>query len=313
MDIFGKFLIVVAVLLLPLTAILFPIWKIRESGKQSPLVHERLNFPGESLRNHLSDLFEDIMIHFVIALVFIAFMISGLSGGISELPFGWFMLVICCAVIAYSSWKLKVKFSTALNFKLGLDGEEYTGQQLNLLMKDGADVFHDIPYKYGNIDHVVVGHDKVFVIETKAVRKPAKNSIASGAKNHEATFDGENIHFPTFKAARHVEQAQLHAKWLHEHLNDKLGLKVQVVPVVALPGWLVPYPKAGHSVLVGNPRSGLLRSRLGDSASTFDGRKSVVDLIGDLALFGVAKSKITDPDSWKYFDRWNRRLAKRAG
>lgn len=313
MDIFDKFLIVVAVISLPIAAILVPIRKIRASGKRSPLVDERLNFPGESLRNQLSDLLDDIVVCLVIALILIVVLISGLLGGVSELPSGLPIVVICCGLIAYASWKLKVQFSSALNYKLGLDGEEYTGQQLTLLLKDGADVFHDVPYKYGNIDHVVVGYDKVFAIETKAVRKPAKTAVASNAKNYEVMFDGEKLHFPTFKTAKPVEQAQLHAKWLHEHLNSKLKLEVQVIPVVALPGWFVKSSKAAQSsTLVCNPKGGFLRSHLGNSASAFDGRATVVDLISELVQVGAPKSKITDPDAQKYFDRWNRRVPKQT-
>ena len=39
-------------------------------------------------------------------------------------------------------------------------------------MLKGAYVFHDIPYKYVNINHIVIGFNKSFAIKTKTMRKP---------------------------------------------------------------------------------------------------------------------------------------------
>lgn len=54
-------------------------------------------------------------------------------------------------------------------------------------------VFHDIPGSgKWNIDHVAVGPAGVFAIETKyRTKKPGRN----GARDHEATFDGNRIEF----------------------------------------------------------------------------------------------------------------------
>ena len=52
-------------------------------------------------------------------------------------------------------------------------------------MKDSFDVFHDYPIdpngKSGNIDHIVVGPNRVFSIETTTVRKPTDDEKSKTA------------------------------------------------------------------------------------------------------------------------------------
>jgi Nuclease-related domain len=56
-------------------------------------------------------------------------------------------------------------------------GEELIGAMLEGL-DDRFLVFHDLPSPYGNIDHLVISKEDVFLIETKAHRR--KISIANG-------------------------------------------------------------------------------------------------------------------------------------
>lgn len=54
----------------------------------------------------------------------------------------------------------------------GAVGEEQTGDVLDKL-DDSWWVEHDIPYGYGNYDHVVVGPAGVFLLDTKRLSRPA--------------------------------------------------------------------------------------------------------------------------------------------
>jgi len=67
---------------------------------------------------------------------------------------------------------------------LGREGEEYTGQELNFLMSKGAIVYHDIPYIYGNIDHVVIALDKIFAI-VRSVSPASRLSDADVSKKYD--------------------------------------------------------------------------------------------------------------------------------
>ena len=84
------------------------------------------------------------------------------------------LLTIAVAFSVYKTLSAMHRYHTTTK---GLRGEEYTGQELNFLMRDGAYVFHDIPYKYGNIDHVVVCQSRILAVETKAYSKPQNLSL----------------------------------------------------------------------------------------------------------------------------------------
>ena len=75
------------------------------------------------------------------------------------------------------------------NHYLGLKGERWVGDILNWMLKDGFEVFHDFPIepdgRTGNIDHILVGPNGVFAIETKTYRKPTE---AADGKNYEVKF-----------------------------------------------------------------------------------------------------------------------------
>ena len=145
-----------------------------------------------------------------------------------------FVLGVC---IAYF---ISTRLLTLSHNLLGLKGERLVGEMLNELMKDGFDVFHDFPLepdgKSPNIDHIVVGPNGVFAIETKTWRKPKETS---GGKNWEVTFDGKQLKFPHFTTNKGIGQATQNARLLSKHLSASTDEKVRAVPILALPGWFV--------------------------------------------------------------------------
>lgn len=187
---------------------------------------------------------------------------------------------------------------------LGRECEEYVGQELNLLMRDGAFVFHDLPYRYGNIDHVVVGHDRVLVIETKGRRKP-RGTRGARSRDAHVRFDGHTLIFPDHTTTEPLDQALRHAEHMREAIRRQCGFGVGVVPVVALPGWFVesvPYEEGG--VLVVNPkRARALRGWLGKRGDRSRANRVACHL-DSIARTIAPGSRRTDPDAAEHFDRW---------
>lgn len=70
-------------------------------------------------------------------------------------------------ILAFAMKRLLALLKERKNFVLGLEGELATGEELNKLMLDGCRVFHDVPIKYGNVDHVVIGESGVYCVNTK--------------------------------------------------------------------------------------------------------------------------------------------------
>lgn len=173
-----------------------------------------------------------------------------------------FVLGVC---IAFFMSKKLLNLSHNL---LGLKGERLVGEMLNKLMKDGFDVFHDFPLepdgKSPNIDHIVVGPNGVFAIETKTWRKPKETS---DGKNWEVTFDGKQLKFPHFTTKKGIGQATQNARLLSKHLSANTDETIRAVPILALPGWFVS-SKSIDPLIVVNPKQ--IRSAILAKDKTID-------------------------------------------
>jgi hypothetical protein len=154
----------------------------------------------------------------------------------------WYWAIPILLILAsVGALLIKARLLHLSDLSLGLQGERLVGETINWLMKDGFDVFHDYPIdpngKSGNIDHIVVGPNGVFAIETKAVRKPTDDSIA---KNYEVSFDGKSLKYPHFSTKRGgMTQAIHNAQFLSKELSASLDEPIQVHPILTLPGWFV--------------------------------------------------------------------------
>ena len=138
--------------------------------------------------------------------------------------------------------------------RVRLDAELHAGQELNLLMRDGAYVFHDLfmDKRKGNIDHIVIGPGGVFSVETKARSK----AVDDGTDRAKVLFDGKTLMYPGgARESRPVAQAESQARWLEEFLTGSTGEQVRVTPVIALPGRFVE-TRGEHRLRVINPKRG---------------------------------------------------------
>jgi hypothetical protein len=138
----------------------------------------------------------------------------------------------------FTGYKI-IKFSNKReNLRLGYDAELAVGQELNLLMRQGFYVFHDVNLKNTisefNIDHVVVGTTGVFAVETKGRSKPTDNI---GKDSSKVNFDGKKLVFPQWEETEPVEQAKRQAAALQKWLSSAVGEPITARAVIALPGW----------------------------------------------------------------------------
>lgn len=284
-----------------LSLVLIYFWVARLKKRFSPFTEDSLRLPGHTLRMRHNKLSDDLLllyVAYIFAAIGLVLAFSYLSSYARDIA-----IVTALVLMVYLLVRVWRLFGILRITKLGREGEEYVGQELNLLMCRGAHVFHDIPYKYGNIDHIVVGKNKVFAIETKAVRKPQSLSNKTG-RDSKVVFDGHQLIFPHMKINDPIKQAQRHAKHIREVLKKNCGLNIEVVPVVALPGWFVSTQSAGKDVLVINPKRGrALDKWLGNTDCKIEINKVVVH-IASVARSITASSVLTDPDANEKYDFW---------
>ena len=233
--------------------------------RRSPIGMDLLRGPGHSLREQLddagSDVIFDLALLMVVPLMALALFlaqshISGLAKMMYVTPV---YAVAALAFIVYAVRKL-IKAGTRLdNLKAGFDAELAVGQELDQLTRQGAAVFHDIPADNFNIDHVVISSVGVFAVETKGFTKPKQGR---GKADATVVFDGKVLKFPTWTTKDPLDQAERQGAWLAKWLTSAVGSPVQVVPVVALPGWFVELTgRSNVRVFNGKQLAGLLKSR----------------------------------------------------
>lgn len=271
----------------------------RKKNKFSPFTENSLRSPGYSLGAKIDDSISDTMAP-LMALAFLPIVyfvtLTQFTTTIPTLSIIPFLIL----VIVFAR-QFILKSSDVRKQRLGLDGEVYTGQELNYLMRDGAYVYHDIPYKYGNIDHVVISTGGVFVVETKAFRKPADSE---GKRQSKVSYKDGKLYFPTFTTASPVQQAIRHADHMRAFIKGSTGKDIPVTPVIALPGWFIENTTVDGPLIINPKRGNALRSFAQKpilSAETVD---TLAHLVEGFVRSVWSSTEKFDPDASDKFTFW---------
>jgi len=216
-------------------------YKFSKKDRKNPLTRDLLRSPGDSLRQQIEKLSEDIDYYlmgilFLPGFLYAAYLTQKYYGDLKNDIFIIFIYTITALTfVIFSLFKLWKLLKKRHDYRLGLDCETAVGQELNQLMLEGCRVFHDFPVeefnKKFNIDHIVVSPKGVFAIETKGRAKPLEESTI--------VYDGKMLRFSGWTEKEPLEQARRNAKWLSEWLSNTVGENVSVNPVLAIPGWYI--------------------------------------------------------------------------
>lgn len=147
------------------------------------------------------------------------------------------------------TWRTIAAGRRLRRLRRGLRAELATAQCLTPLIAEGCYVLHDVPGDGFNIDHVVIGPQVVFAVESKSRMKPAKG----GKDSARVQYDGKLLRFPEHAETKPLDQAKAQARWLQRELSGAVGEDIKVVPVLSLPGWFVDGRGNRDDVVVCNP------------------------------------------------------------
>jgi hypothetical protein len=226
--------------------------RARREASKVPFEELRRRPAGESLRLKLAAM--DERIDELGALLVVAPLVVAMAGTFDRSQAVLFAVpafVFCALWAAGFGWRLHRLLHERANHQLGYDGERFVGEELNRLAARGFEVYHDLPFDGFNIDHVLVGRQGVFVVETKTRRKPVNGS---GEKQYRVEFDGYRLHWPWGKDDYGVQQALNNARTVSEWLSKAVGEPVSAMPILTLPGWMVDRKAPGKGVHVLNPK-----------------------------------------------------------
>lgn len=236
-------------------------WDHRKRGVRPPFAKDLrlLRGAGETQLKEVSRLDETAVARWLLAAL-----VPGIVGLlllliVARLQGGWRLgglAVVGAAFLAALALALR-RFVARLRERgdryLGYFGERVVAEHLEPLRAAGWRVFHDLPCESGperfNVDHVAAGPGGLFAIETKTRRKgPAR----AGREDYKVFFDGEQLSWPWGEDQYGLDQTLRNAKWVQQWLEKTTGEKLEVTPVLALPGWYVEAP-AHAAVRVVNP------------------------------------------------------------
>ena len=275
---------------------------VKRRGVRSPFIEDFLRLPGHSERLKRLDIFDELSDKYNLFLFSSVLLIAATLFFSSVISI---LLFLVALVGIFFSLRSALKLHTRIQeANLVCDGEEYTGQELNFLWSEGASVFHDLSFGESNIDHVVVGHDKLFVVETAIFGKTdatgADSSIPTSVK-----FNGKTLAFPHLITDDPIKHAEERAKYLAWCIREKCNIDYQVMPVVALPGWHVTIDrKRKAELLVINPKRGTgLKAWLGNKKNEAV-REEVLQYIASLARSNSPRSRRTDSQADEQYELW---------
>jgi hypothetical protein len=216
-------------------------WKDRK--KRLPFTQKILRPPGESLRLRLTGLDEklnDRLVQLMLS-AYSPLLMAGLAALQSiRLTPGILCFFAATAIVssAWAGYGLRNMFVLRRRCRLGYEGERHVGEALNQLMLAGYRVFHDFlitdkPGTAWNIDHIVVGRNGVFAVESKTRRKLK-------GLNGATVILGDNwLEYPWGKDRCGLDQASNNAAWLSDWISKTFEKPINVTALLVLPGWFV--------------------------------------------------------------------------
>lgn len=216
-------------------------WKNRH--KRLPFTKKILRPPGESLRLRLIELDEKLnerLLQLFLS-VYSPLVMAGLVAlqGVRPSTGVWIAIAAIAAIASiWSAYRLWKVINLRRRIRLGFEGERHVGEALNQLMLAGYRVFHDFlitdkPRSIRNIDHVVIGPNGVFAIETKTRRK------MKGENGAKVTVLENALQYPWGIDQRDLAQTQGDARWLADWLSKMSERSVNVGSLLVLPGWFI--------------------------------------------------------------------------
>ena len=220
---------------------------VKKRKGRSPIKATPRRFPGQSLEEEKGRLTDDALAHVLTCLVAVGLAVYEWIKSLQESPpQPWALTVLALAICAWFGPKAVRLMRKVKSVNLGLKGEVYVGQKLEMLRERGFKVLHDIPGDGWNVDHLLIGEKGVFAIETKTYWKNSPNS-------DEVTYDGNEVRVAGFVPERDpVVQAKAVAGAIRGIIKERTGKDVYVRPVLLYPGWFTKTQPFGAEVWVLN-------------------------------------------------------------
>ena len=208
----------------------------KEQSKSIDTPIKRL--PGQALREERDKLFEeqvgDPLMFAALGLAYLGLECLHVFTPIK--PSVWIGCAVAAATVAFAAYKCISVRKKLKAYKRGEEGERIVAKAIEeTLIPNGYRVVHDIQLmkdkKQFNIDHLIIGKNGVFAVETKNYSK----NDEGGAK---VTYDGKIVLWNGRRRGKNAAaQAESAASDAKKRILRKTGMSIDVRPVLCAVGW----------------------------------------------------------------------------
>jgi hypothetical protein len=254
----GIAILVVAGGMYTILAVLFSTLYFHQKKNRLPIERSKLTrLPAQKLNQDIADTGAEILglVGVTTSIISMPFIIIGVKHASYTSPLAISIIGIMLIALIYSAYRANKYVKKLVKLKLGRDAELAVAGELIKLQADGFQVFHDVQADNFNIDHIAVGPQGVFAIETKG-RHKRKSDGKKGKQDYELRYEKGKLNFPSWHETMPIEQAQRQAKWVNDWLVKATGISdLNTTPVLIFPGWWVdlksqpPFPILNHKQL----------------------------------------------------------------
>lgn len=211
----------------------------------SPLKAKPLRNPGQSVQDEMDknvEVFEQV---FIVLLLLVIMTGLSLYNWLMQVPAYTMFLTSSIGSVGYAIYALprlvrRVRRHRVL--RQSRDGKRAVAEYLDGLRDDGFRVLHDVVGDGIYLDHVLVGPQGVYAIETETIEKPVRGDA-------DVRYDGLTLEVAGETLGDDVvARVAAKAAWLERFILESTEISVRVRPVLVFPGWEVVQPDDGAAL-----------------------------------------------------------------
>ena len=208
-----------------------------------------LRSPGESIWSKLDRTAQEITAYgvavFVVPLSLYTVYLSYLHFGRASGQWTETVYLVCLSVgfVVYGGNRLRRLVNKQRHLRRVYAGLQVVAQEINQLMLSGHRVFHDFPTGQFNIDHIIVGPNGVYTVQS---RVPSDLESVNGHQDSTVYLDGQVLRFQERVDTRTVSNAAFQAAWLANWLLTTSGIALRVQALLTVPGWTIQTLRQGE-------------------------------------------------------------------
>jgi len=211
---------------------------------------------AQRFRDQLTQLSRDQATYLGTGLVFVVMYVAAMHFQGPELFVGypeWQLYILLAALLSaalYATYRLIRTVIAWRHVRFIRDANIAVGHQLQRIAAGHGYAYHDVQTPYGVVDHVLIGQNGIYAISVVARRHARKGAVR--------LLDGE-LQFSNAEKPVPIAKILVPTKRLAKEFRQKVGKKLRIRPVIAVPGWDIQSQSDSQHLLVNERNLPMIR------------------------------------------------------